>query len=97
MVYFIRNHANSGIPICILNFYLVLSWVRYHFWALTWNFDPFKTIDFFHIFMTQNEIICLTKPNVKRKSVTILQILFGVNLIIYKGVMAPQSEVTHFH
>jgi len=27
---------------------------------------------------------------------TILQILFGVNSIIYKGVIAPQSEVTIF-
>ena len=38
----------------------------------------------------------LTMPDVKRRSVGMFQTLFGVNMSIFKGAMAPGSEVTFF-
>ena len=35
-------------------------------------------------------------PDVKRRSVAMFQTLFGVNMSIFKGAMAPGSEVTFF-
>jgi len=35
-------------------------------------------------------------PDVKRRSVGMFQTLFGVNMSIFKGAMAPGSEVTFF-
>ena len=35
-------------------------------------------------------------PSVKRWSVAMFQTLFGVNMSIFKGAMAPGSEVTFF-
>ena len=46
-------------------------------------------------FWAQNEPIELIMPDIKR-SVGMFQILFGVNMSIFKGAMAPESEVTFF-
>ena len=35
-------------------------------------------------------------PDVKKKSVAMIQILFGVNMTIYKKTVAPGSEITFF-
>ena len=35
-------------------------------------------------------------PDVKRRSVAMFQTLFGVNMSIFMGAMAPGSEVTFF-
>ena len=40
-----------------------------------------------------NELIM---PDVKRRSVAMFQTLFGVNMSIFMGAMAPGSEVTFF-
>ena len=38
----------------------------------------------------------LLMPDVKRMVLAMLQTLFGVNMSIFKGAMAPGSEVTFF-
>ena len=38
----------------------------------------------------------LIMPDVKRRSVAMFQTLFGVNMSIFKGAMAPGSEDTFF-
>ena len=40
--------------------------------------------------------IKLIIPDVKKRSVGMFQTLFGVNMSIFKGAMAPGSEVTFF-
>ena len=40
--------------------------------------------------------IKLIMPDVKKRSVGMFQTLFGVNMSIFKGAMAPGSEVTFF-
>ena len=44
----------------------------------------------------QNGPMELTIPDVKRRSVANLKNIFFVNSIIYKGAVAPGSEVTFF-
>ena len=64
--------------------------VRYQFFPNTWYFYPLGKL--FSAFWSQNE------PNeliidVKKRSVAMFKTLFGVNISIYKGAMAPISEV----
>ena len=59
-------------------------------------FTPLGTSRLFEQFWGQNGTIELIIPDVKRRSVGMFQTLFGVNMSIFKGAMAPGSEVTFF-
>ena len=50
--------------------------------------------ELFEAILSQNESMELIIPDVKRKSVVMIQILSGVNITIYKEAVAPGSEVT---
>ena len=59
-------------------------------------FTPLRTKELFEGFLPQNEPKELIMPDVKRRSVAMFQTLFGVNMSIFMGAMAPGSEVTFF-
>ena len=59
-------------------------------------FTPLRTSRLFGQIWAQNGPIKLIMPDVKRRSVGMFQTLFGVNMSIFKGSMAPGSEDTFF-
>ena len=59
-------------------------------------FIPLRKRELFEVILSQNEPMKLIIPDIKRKSVAMIQILFGVNMTIYKKTVAPGSEITFF-
>jgi len=66
------------------------------FWHIHDIFFSLRMRDLFESILSQNEPMELIIPDVKRKSVAMIQILFGVNMTIYKKTVAPGSEITFF-